>query len=75
MKTTIDAAGCLCIVSETPLESFALSRWYQLWIDSKCSFIVECSEKNCVKGNDSLEYSLNKVEPVVGKQKHKGKNM
>lgn len=60
MKVDLNENGCLCILAETAVESFALTHWYDEWTKERCTFLVQCVER-AGDENDALGTALRPV--------------
>lgn len=47
MKATLDELGGMRIISETPLEQFALARWFEWWTSHKATLEIAHKGSDC----------------------------
>ena len=40
MKIELNEEGTLVLMTETPMEIFAMERWYDLWSRNKATFMI-----------------------------------
>lgn len=62
MKVDLDEKGTLVIRSETPVESFALSHWYNLWLKDDSMLLVSTVER-ADDGSGAMDHSYATVNP------------
>lgn len=69
MKIEMDEKGCLCISGDTPIESFALTKWYEEWANGRCNFLVRCVE-HATDGSGALDRTFRHVTAAQQKDTH-----
>ncbi len=52
MKVELDEKGTLVVTSETPVESFALTHWYNLWEKHDATLLVTIIARGTDGGMD-----------------------
>lgn len=61
MRVELDEKGTLVIWAETPIESFALTHWYNLWVKDDALMLVNTVER--AEDGINMDKGLKQVEP------------